>query len=95
MFLGRLIARQFLLPFLLGFKFNVATLIPIIFGLLALVAKKAVFLSKLGLIISTAIGLGALLFGSKYPPHTSAGGVGGAGGFNPAFGGTYGHAPYR
>lgn len=77
MLTGQLVARQFLVPFLLGFKFNLATAIPIIFGLLAIIAKKAVVLSKLALVISSALGLGSLLFasggGHRYPPIQTAG----------------------
>lgn len=46
-----------------------ATLIPLIFGLLALISKKALFLSKIALIVTSALGMGSLLLG------------GGAGGF--------------
>lgn len=56
-------ARQFLVPFLLGIKFNIATIIPLIFGILALIAKKAVFLSKIALIATSAFGMGSLLLG--------------------------------
>ncbi|KAF7266657.1 hypothetical protein GWI33_020035, partial [Rhynchophorus ferrugineus] len=62
---GRVLTRQFLVPLLLGFKFNVATLIPILFGILVLAVKKAIFLSKLALIVSSAFGLGTLLFNSN------------------------------
>nr|XP_023020862.1 uncharacterized protein LOC111509367 [Leptinotarsa decemlineata] len=67
---GRLLARQFLLPFLLGFKFNVASLIPILFGILALIAKKALIISKIALIVTSALALGSLLLGNdKYQQH--------------------------
>ncbi|KAJ3626079.1 hypothetical protein MTP99_016603 [Tenebrio molitor] len=86
---GRLLARQFLVPFLLGFKFNVATLIPILFGLLALLAKKAVILSKIALVVSSAYGLGALMLGNgnriQQNYHSSSSS---SGSFNPGFGGT-------
>ncbi|XP_030768094.1 uncharacterized protein LOC115891693 [Sitophilus oryzae] len=70
---GRLLARQFLVPLLLGFKFNIGTLLPIIFGTLVLIAKKAVLLSKIALIVSSALGLGSLLFnyGNSYGGGTS------------------------
>ncbi|XP_044727546.1 uncharacterized protein LOC123291247 [Chrysoperla carnea] len=76
---ARLLTRQLLVPFLLGFKFNTATLVPILFGILALLAKKAVIISKLALVISSALGLGSLLFG--------------AGGGGPAGFGGYGQQP--
>lgn len=48
---------------LLGLKIKVISLLPIIFGFLALIAKKALVLSKLSLIVSAALGLGTLLLG--------------------------------
>lgn len=62
-FSGRLLARQFILPILLGFKFKVASLVPILFGVLALLAKKALIISKLALVLVSAFGLGSLVFG--------------------------------
>ncbi|KAK9879995.1 hypothetical protein WA026_008508 [Henosepilachna vigintioctopunctata] len=89
---GRLIARQFLVPLLLGFKFNVATIIPIIFGILALIAKKAVLLSKISLIISSAFGLGTLLLGNnKYPQEHYGSPAVFPGGVPSHFGGNYNH----
>lgn len=83
-------ARQFLVPFLLGFKFNVATLIPILFGMLALLAKKAIIISKIALVISSAYGLGSLLLGNnnRIPMsyHSSNSPQ-----FNPGFGGQFHH----
>lgn len=86
MLAGKIIARQFLLPFLLGFKFNVATLIPIIFGALAIMAKKFFFICKLGLILSSAIGLASILFAVK-PQHLTT--------QNQGYGGHYGHYGYN
>lgn len=63
MFLARLIKKKLLLPVLLGLKFKIATLIPLIFGLLVLLVKKIVFVSKLALVLGSALGLGTLLFG--------------------------------
>lgn len=60
----------------MGFKFNVATLIPIIFGLLALIAKKALVLSKIAMVVTSALGLGSLLLGgsgfNSRPPYLGA-----------------------
>ncbi|XP_026323050.1 uncharacterized protein LOC113232513 isoform X3 [Hyposmocoma kahamanoa] len=50
---GRLLARNLLVPFLLGFKFQLSTLLPIILGLVLLASKKAFFLSKLALLAVT------------------------------------------
>lgn len=49
----------------MGFKFNIATLVPILFGIIAILAKKALVVSKLALVISSAAGLGSLLFGNN------------------------------
>lgn len=50
--------RQFVVPFLLGVKFNLATLMPIIIGIVALLSKKALFLLKIAFMISTFFGYG-------------------------------------
>lgn len=41
-----------------------ATLVPILFGLLALLAKKALIISKAALVVSSSLALGSILFGS-------------------------------
>ncbi|XP_055903212.1 uncharacterized protein LOC129939268 [Eupeodes corollae] len=93
---ARILTKQYLLPMLLGFKFNVAVLVPIIFGLVVLFLKKSLFLVKIAIYISSVLGVGgaatlATLFGY-------GGGVGG-GGFAGAFGGGFppivpgGHGP--
>ncbi|XP_044755176.1 uncharacterized protein LOC123314122 [Coccinella septempunctata] len=71
-----LLTHSFLVPLLLGFKFKVITLIPIIFGVLALIAKKALVLSKISLIISTALALGTLLLGNNNGNYQGQGQVG-------------------
>lgn len=68
---------------LLGLKFKVATLIPIIFGVIAIIAKKALFLSKLALVVSSSLALGSFMFGY-------GGNYGGYGGY---YGGPGGHFP--
>lgn len=69
--------RKFVLPFLLGIKFNLATLLPLILGAIILISKKAAFLSKLALFISGMFGLGGI--------YSGLGGLGG-GGFGHGFG---------
>ncbi|XP_060529376.1 uncharacterized protein LOC132703877 [Cylas formicarius] len=59
---GTILARQFLVPLMLGTKFSMASILPIIFGILILLAKKALVVSKLALIASSAFGLGSMLF---------------------------------
>jgi Protein of unknown function (DUF1676) len=53
-------SRKFVLPFLLGLKFNMATLLPLILGAIILISKKAAILSKLALFISGFFGLGGI-----------------------------------
>lgn len=52
--------KKFVLPFLLGLKFNLATLLPLILGAIILISKKAAWLSKLALFISGMFGLGGI-----------------------------------
>lgn len=70
-------SRKFVLPFLLGLKFNLATLLPLILGAIILISKKAALLSKLALFITSLFGLGGI---------ASFGALGGEG-----FGGGSGH----
>lgn len=78
-------SRKFVLPFLLGLKFNLATLLPLILGAIILISKKAALLSKLALFISGFFGVGGL-----------AALGGGLGGFGGGFGGEGfgGHGSY-
>lgn len=63
--------RQFVVPFLLGVKFNLATLMPIIIGLIALLSKKALFLLKIAFMLSTFFGYGGLNTGGYGGHHTN------------------------
>jgi len=82
-FSARIMTKKFLLPFLLGLKFNLATLLPIILGLIIFISKKAAFLSKIALFISGMFGLGGIY---------SLGALGGGGDFGHGnFGGGYGY----
>ena len=65
--------RHLLLPFLLGFKFNLASLIPLLFGFLLILTKKALLLTKIALVISGLLGWNSLLSPTG-PPHYPAGG---------------------
>ncbi|XP_041985532.1 uncharacterized protein LOC121737866 [Aricia agestis] len=71
---GRLLARNVLVPFLLGLKFHISTLLPLLLGLLLLASKKAFFLAKIALIAVT------LFSGSS---GSNPGYFGGIGGFSP------------
>lgn len=77
--------KKFVLPFLLGIKFNLATLLPLILGAIILISKKAAWLSKLALFISGLFGLGGI-----YSLGALGGGIGG-GSFGHGYG--YGHIP--
>ncbi|CAH0401543.1 unnamed protein product [Chilo suppressalis] len=65
---GRLLARNLLVPFLLGFKFQLSTLLPLVLGLLLLASKKAFVLAKLALLAVTVFSGGSSLgsYGSSY-----------------------------
>lgn len=82
-FSARIMSKKFVLPFLLGLKFNLATLLPIILGAIILISKKAAFLSKLALFISGFFGVGGLVGG--------LGGFGGGGGFDGGHHAGYGY----
>ncbi|CAL1685954.1 unnamed protein product [Lasius platythorax] len=67
---GRQLTRHILLPFLLGFKFNLASLIPLMFGFLLIVTKKALLLTKVALFLSGLLGWNTLFSGTpsaSYP----------------------------
>jgi len=66
---GRQLARHVLLPFLLGFKFNLAALIPLMFGFLLIVTKKALLLTKMALFLSGLLGWNTIFSGAtaSYP----------------------------
>lgn len=86
---GRVLTKQFLVPLLLGLKFNVVTLLPIIFGIIVLISKKAIFLIKILIFLSNLFGFGG--FGGSF------GGLGGAASspfFPQQFGGA-GQYPYK
>ncbi|XP_059050597.1 uncharacterized protein LOC131845544 [Achroia grisella] len=63
---GRLLARNLLVPFLLGFKFQLSTLLPLILGLVLIASKKAFLLSKLALLAVTVFSGGGSSYGSSY-----------------------------
>lgn len=94
--------RHLLVPFLLGFKFNLASLIPLLFGFLLLLTKKAMLLTKIALIISGLLGWNTL-FSSASGPYPGGGFHGfhtqgpdtSTGGFPYHDYQTYQHRPYR
>lgn len=83
-FTARILANRFLIPFLLGIKFNLLTILPLFFGGIILLCKKAAFLAKIALYVSGLVG-----FGSAF----SLGGLAGGGGFG-GLGGYGGYGGY-
>ncbi|EAT44320.1 AAEL004303-PA [Aedes aegypti] len=89
---ARILTRNFVVPFLLGLKFNLATLLPLIFGGLILLSKKALILGKIALFVSGLFGYGSIFtpgigYGLGYPTASTFGGLGSYGGFH--------HKPFR
>ncbi|XP_074100570.1 uncharacterized protein LOC141528421 [Cotesia typhae] len=58
---GRMIMKSVVVPFLLGLKFSLSSLIPLVFGALVVVTKKALLLTKVALIISGLLGWNAFV----------------------------------
>ncbi|XP_069681130.1 uncharacterized protein Osi10a [Periplaneta americana] len=66
---GRVILRNILLPLLLGFKLKLVTLIPLMIGVLILVSKKALLLSKIAVFVTTVLGFNSLFFMQQQQQH--------------------------
>lgn len=81
--------KKFVLPFLLGLKFNLATLLPLILGAIILISKKAAFLSKIALFISGMFGLGGIYSLGALGTGGLGGGFGGGGFGGGNFGGGF------
>ncbi|XP_043472572.1 uncharacterized protein LOC122505160 [Leptopilina heterotoma] len=64
---GRTLMKHVLLPFLLGFKFNLISLIPLVFGILLFVTKKALILTKIALILTGLLGWNNIFSGPVGP----------------------------
>ncbi|KAG8328306.1 hypothetical protein J6590_000966 [Homalodisca vitripennis] len=76
-----------LLPLLLGIKLNVVTLVPIVFGILIILIKKALFISKAALLLSSVLGYNQqqyqhTIHNSPYSLSHGGGGVGLGGGYH-------------
>ncbi|XP_032523671.2 uncharacterized protein LOC116774991 [Danaus plexippus] len=77
----RLLTRNLLVPFLLGFKFQLSTLLPLLLGVVLLASKKAFLLAKLAFL---AVTLFSGNFGSNsHSNQWNYGGFGGLGSYNP------------
>ncbi|XP_050091240.1 uncharacterized protein LOC126574874 [Anopheles aquasalis] len=93
---ARILTKSFVVPFLLGLKFNLATLLPLVFGGLILLSKKALILGKIALFLSGMFGYGSF-FAPSLVGGFGGGGFGG-GGFSGGYhGGGYGFGskPFR
>ncbi|XP_011880699.1 PREDICTED: uncharacterized protein LOC105569118 [Vollenhovia emeryi] len=69
---GRQLTRHILLPLLLGFKFNLASLIPLMFGFLLIVTKKALILTKMALFLIGLLGWNTFFSGAPAAPPYAA-----------------------
>lgn len=58
--------KRAILPKLLGFKITIISIIPIIFGLIYLITKKAMFLSKLALLVTSFVGFSSIAKVNKF-----------------------------
>ncbi|XP_061401450.1 uncharacterized protein LOC133337215 [Musca vetustissima] len=80
---ARILTKQYVLPFLLGLKFNLVALVPILFTVICLLLKKSLFIAKIVVYISSVLGVGGVagaissfgagggwgsLFGPSIPP---------------------------
>ncbi|XP_063988605.1 uncharacterized protein Osi10a [Diachasmimorpha longicaudata] len=101
---GRMLVRSLLLPFLLGFKFSLSSLIPLVFGILLVVTKKALLLTKVALLLSGLLGWNSLVsspglsgFGGSGPvlSHYGYGGNHHFGFGHSGHGHQFGYRPYR
>ncbi|XP_022127802.2 uncharacterized protein LOC111002020 [Pieris rapae] len=63
---GRLLARNLLVPFLLGIKFHISTLLPLLLGLVLLASKKAFLLAKVALLAVTLFSGAGTGYGGSY-----------------------------
>lgn len=68
---GQIMVRRTILPHLLGFRMNLLSLLPLIFGIMLYVAKNAFVFSKVTLVLSTLMTLKSLflLQHLKMPTH--------------------------
>lgn len=86
LFPARILAKQFIVPFLLGLKFNLITILPLFFAGIILLCKKAAFLGKIALFVSGLFGYGSVfslgsLFGLGSGIGGGLGAYGGGGGY--------------
>lgn len=90
---GRTLMKHVLLPFLLGFKFNLISLIPLVFGILLFVTKKALVLTKIALMLTGLLGWNSIFSGPTGSPPINFNGFGYGHGYG--LGPTGGEYPYQ
>lgn len=78
---GRTVLKQVVLPFLLGLKVSVASLVPLLLFAIVFLAKKALLMSQLSALVSGLMGFGAYSQYGAYGGHPHAFGGGGDPGF--------------
>ncbi|XP_065358045.1 uncharacterized protein LOC135952164 [Calliphora vicina] len=81
---ARILTKQYVLPFLLGLKFNLVALVPILFTVICLLLKKSLFIAKLVVYISSILGVGGIAgalgtfgggLGGLFSGHSFGGGI--------------------
>jgi hypothetical protein len=72
-FTARILTKQFVLPLLLGLKFKLASLLPLVFWILILLCKKGLFILKFGAFLSGILGFGSVFSLSGLLPHLALG----------------------
>uniref|UniRef100_A0A9I3LF12 Protein osiris 10 n=1 Tax=Anopheles melas TaxID=34690 RepID=A0A9I3LF12_9DIPT len=92
---ARILTKSFVVPFLLGLKFNLATLLPLVFGGLILLSKKALILGKIALFLSGLFGYGSFLTPALYGGGYGGYGGGFTGGHGAIGGFGFGAKPFR
>ncbi|XP_034254358.1 uncharacterized protein LOC117653094 [Thrips palmi] len=79
---SRTVLKQVVLPFLLGLKVSVASLVPLLLFAIVFLAKKALLMSQLSALVSGVLGFGAYggpAYGGYGHPHAFGGGFDGGG----------------
>ncbi|XP_044019078.1 uncharacterized protein LOC122859515 [Aphidius gifuensis] len=81
--MGRMLMRNLVLPFLLGFNFSLSSLIPLIFGILLLVTKKALIITKIAFVLNAIFGWNSI---GTIPSFEDTGNINNLGNPNIGFG---------
>ncbi|XP_055383040.1 uncharacterized protein LOC129613119 [Condylostylus longicornis] len=79
---ARILTKKLLLPFLLGLKFNLVAIVPLLFAGIIFLCQKAAILAKLALFLSSIFGIGGALGLGALGSTTVDHGFGGFSGIN-------------